>query len=102
MPLPFVNDTDKTYAEVGSTRVVINQLGPSLSKRQATGQLCFRPVVPPRSGCQSADAQKLYDTHLQEQPAPCIIFRGKGNITETERNAYPEKGLWCSGKTRRG
>ena len=90
VPLPFiVNDMDQTYAEVGSTRVVINQLGPSLSKRQATGQLCFRPCVPPRSGCVGSEAQQLYDKYLQQQPAPCIIFRGKGNITEAERDAYP-------------
>ena len=89
VPLPFVNDMETTYAEVGSTRVTINQLGPALGKRQATGQLCFRPAVPPRQGCTDAEAQALYDKHLLEQPAPCIIFKGQGNITELERNAYP-------------
>ena len=38
VPLPFVNDMDSTYDEVGAKRVSINQLGPALSKRQATGQ----------------------------------------------------------------
>ena len=82
VPLPFVNDMEKTYAERGSKRVVINQLGPSLRKRQATGQVCFRPAVPPPAGCTTAEARKLYDKYLQEQPAPCILFRGMGNITD--------------------
>ena len=43
VPLPFVNDMDYTYEVKGAKRVAINQGGPSLSKRQATGQLCFRP-----------------------------------------------------------
>ena len=50
VPLPFVNDMEQTYETKGATRVVINQLGPALSKRQATGQVCFRPAVPPRQG----------------------------------------------------
>ena len=82
MPLPFVNDMDKTYEVRGAKRVVINQLGPALSKRQATGQIFFRLAVPPPSGCTTSEARKLYDKYLQEQPAPCIIFRGKGNTTE--------------------
>jgi hypothetical protein len=32
----------------------------------------------------------LYDKYLQEQLAPCILFRGEGNISEVERAAYPE------------
>ena len=90
VPLPFVNDMETTYEERGAKRVTINQLGPSLGKRQATGQLCFRPMVPPPTGCTSSEARALYDEHLQAQPAPCIIFRGQGNITELEREAYPE------------
>ena len=90
VPLPFVNDMDVTYAERGSKRVNINQLGPSLGKRQATGQLCFRPMVPPRSGCTHDEARQLYDNYLQQQPAPCIIFRGQGNISDLELGAYPE------------
>ena len=90
VPLPFVNDMEQTYEVRGSKRVVINQLGPAPSKRQATGQVCFRPAVPPRSGCTHLEAQQLYDKYLQEQPAPCIIFRGKGNISDMERAAYPD------------
>ena len=78
VPLPFVNDMDKTYEEQGAKRVSINQLGPSLSKRQATGQLAFRPAVPPPEGCSDSKARELYDKYLQEQPAPCILFRSKG------------------------
>ena len=90
VPLPFVNDMEQTYADLGSTRVTINQLGPSLSKRQCTGQVCFRPAVPPPSGCTDSEARRLYDKYLQEQPAPCILFRGKGNISELEQAAYPD------------
>ena len=90
VPLPFVNDMETTYEERGVTRVTINQLGPSLGKRQATGQVCFRPMVPPSTGCTNSEARDLYDQHLQAQPAPCIIFRGQGNITDLEREAYPE------------
>ena len=91
VPLPFVNDMETTYEEHGVSRVTINQGGPSLGKRQATGQLCFRPMVPPPAGCTNAEARALYNQYLQEQPAPCIIFRGQGiNITDFERDAYPE------------
>ena len=47
VPLPFVNGMGATYETKGASRVAINQLGPALSKRQATGQICFRPEVPP-------------------------------------------------------
>ena len=81
---------ETTYEEGGVTRVTIDQGGPSLGKRQATGQVCFRPMVPPPTGCTDAQARALYHAHLKEQPSPCIIFRGQGNITELEREAYPE------------
>ena len=90
VPLPFVNDMEQTYEMKGAKRVVINQLGPALSKRQATGQVCFRPAVPPPSGCTGPEARRLYHKYLNEQPAPCILFRGKGNISDLERSAYPE------------
>ena len=89
VPLPFVNDMDTTYEVRGAKRVTINQLGPALGKRQATGQICFRPAVPPPAGCTTAQARALYDKHLMLQPAPCILFRGKGNISYLERSAYP-------------
>ena len=47
VPLPFVNDMETTYEQVGAKRVCINQQGPTLGKRQATGQVCFRPALPP-------------------------------------------------------
>ena len=46
VPLPFINGMDETYEEVGAKRVAINQNGPQLAKRQATGQVCFRGVLP--------------------------------------------------------
>ena len=46
--------------------------------------------MPPRSGCTNLEARRLYDKYLQEQLAPCILFRGEGNISEVERAAYPE------------
>eukprot|EP00966_Prymnesium_polylepis_P184379 4273505-Prymnesium_polylepis.1 len=36
VPLPFIVDMDYTLEEKGAKRVAINQLGPSLSKRQCT------------------------------------------------------------------
>ena len=90
VPLPFVNNMEQTYAERGAKRVAINQLGPALGKRQATGQLCFRPCVPPREGCTGEEAKQLYDKHLLQQPAPCIIFRGMGNVSQAEIDAYPD------------
>ena len=77
-------------AAEGGVGVTINQLGPSLGKRQATGQLCFRPCVPPPENCTDAAALDLYKEHLQAQPAPCIVFRGKGNISQAEQDAYPD------------
>ena len=81
VPLPFVNDMETTYEQKGAKRVVINQLGPALSKRQATGQLFFRPAVPPESGCTTDEARAAYKKYLKEQPDPCIIFRGQGNVS---------------------
>ena len=43
-------------------------------------------------GCTTSQARALYDKYLMEQPAPCVLFRGKGNISDFERGAYP-KGL---------
>ena len=42
VPLPFVNDMETTYEQVGAKRVCINQQGPTLGKRQATGQVCLK------------------------------------------------------------
>jgi hypothetical protein len=90
VPLPFVNDMETTYEMTGATRVAINQLGPALAKRQATGQVCFRPEVPPPPPNADAAALRRYKDALMEQPPQCIIFRGMGNIKQEERDAYPE------------
>jgi hypothetical protein len=90
VPLPFVNDMDYTYEEVGTKRVAINQGGPALSKRMCTGQLCFRGVEPPEPTDEVALA--TFKKHVLLQPAPCIVFRGQGNIKQGELDAYP-KGL---------
>ena len=89
LPLPFVNNMDTTYEEVGAKRVAINQRGPSLSKRQATGQACFRGVEPPPPNDPAALA--IFKKELMRQPPPCIIFRGTGSrISQEEKDAYPE------------
>ena len=44
MPLPFINGMDETYEEVGAKRVAVNQNGPALAKRQATGKLVSKLV----------------------------------------------------------
>ena len=52
VPLPFINGMDETYEEVGAKRVAVNQNGPALAKRQATGKLvicpsqCYGPLKP--------------------------------------------------------
>ena len=89
VPLPFINDMDYTYEQKGAKRVQINQGGASLSKRMATGQIVFRPAIPPPDGL-AGEALAAYKTHLLEQPFACILFRGQGNITQAERDAYPD------------
>ena len=102
VPLPFVNDMDKTYEEQGAKRVSINQLGPSLSKRQATGQLAFRPAVPPPEGCSDSKARELYDKYLQEQPAP-HAYSSVARVTSKLMSLLPTlKALWCFGRTKLG
>ena len=44
VPLPFVTDMEETLEAKGADRICINQNRPSLGKRQATAQVCFRPV----------------------------------------------------------
>ena len=89
VPLPFVNDMDVTYEMKGAKRVAINQLGPALSKRQATGQVCFRPEPPPPPRGADAAALQRYRGALMEQPPPCIVMRGLGNVKQSELDAYP-------------
>lgn len=82
---------DYTYETKGTKRVAINQLGPSLSKRQCTAQVCFRPEIPPPPPpSASDDVKQRYRENLMEQPRPCIVFRGTGkNISQHEKDAYP-------------
>eukprot|EP00967_Tisochrysis_lutea_P067464 scaffold88091_cov30-Tisochrysis_lutea.AAC.1 len=93
VPLPFVNDMDYTYDMKGAKRVSINQLGPSLSKRQCTAQVCFRPVAPPPPPSTADDAAKArYKEHSLAQPLPCLVFRGTGKqISQLEQDAYPDE-----------
>jgi hypothetical protein len=91
VPMPFINDMDYTYEEKGAERVAINQLGPALSKRQCTAQMCFRPVAsePPLSTAPE-HVRAQFHKHVMAQPAPCIVFRGTGKqIAQAEKDAYP-------------
>jgi|EP00966_Prymnesium_polylepis_P027074 hypothetical protein len=45
--MPFICDMDYTLEDKGAKRVAINQLGPALSKRQLTAQVCLRAEPPP-------------------------------------------------------
>ena len=72
VPLPFVVDQDKTYADKGSKQVWVSQPASGLEKRQATLQLCIRA-----SGEQTIK--------------PAIVFRGKGNITSDELAKYDKR-----------
>eukprot|EP00966_Prymnesium_polylepis_P055972 1295149-Prymnesium_polylepis.1 len=91
VPLPFIVDMDYTLEEKGAKRVAINQLGPSLSKRQCTAQVCFRPEPPPPPPPDaSPEVKRKYKDNLMEQPPPCLIFRGTGQkISQRELDAYP-------------
>ena len=80
------------------------QLGPALSKRQCTAQVCFRPEPPPPPPASASDeVKRRYRENLLEQPPPCIIFRGTGKGTsQYERDAYPRELMvlwqpkaWC-------
>ena len=73
-PLPFVIEKKRTYEEkpeLGQSRshtVWILQPGAGLEKRQCSLQLCFSCEGP--------------------KPKPAIVFRGKGCISNDEREAY--------------
>ena len=91
VPLPFICDMDYTLEEKGAKRVAINQLGPSLSKRQMTGQVCLRAEPPPPPPPSASEAtKKQYKDNLMEQPPPCLVMRGTGaRISQEELDAYP-------------
>jgi hypothetical protein len=89
--LPFVFDLDYTYEIKGTQRVSINQLGPSMSKRQCTGQVSFRGEPPPEPPPDAPPAVwKQFRDNVMEQPPPCLVFRGTGTrISRFEKDSYP-------------
>ena len=75
-PLPFVVNSKRTYETENARgnkdhKVWIAQPGNGLEKRQASLQICIRPDGTPA---------RL-----------AIIFRGQGNITKVEKQAYHKK-----------
>ncbi len=76
VPLPFIQELDRTYEQKGAKRVWIKQPGSgSLSKRQATLILTL---------CSAEDPE------LQVKPG--LIFRGTGaRIAASERAAYDKR-----------
>jgi len=72
VPLPFVNEQDKTYETLGATQVWVSQPSAGLDKRQATLQLCIRAT-----GVQNVK--------------PALVFRGKGNVSNEEKEKYDKR-----------
>ena len=68
VPLPFVVDQDKTYADKDSKQVWVSLPASDLEKRQ----FCIRP-----SG--------------EQIIKPAIVFRGKENITSDELAKYDKR-----------
>ncbi|KAJ7331153.1 hypothetical protein OS493_020855 [Desmophyllum pertusum] len=80
VPLPFVNEQDKTYDTLGAKQVWVSQPSSGLDKRQATLQLCIR-----------ADGE--------QNVKPALIFRGKGR-EERKQNAWMNEEInmqWVQG-----
>ena len=72
VPLPFICNQDKTYAEVGDGPVWIRQPGSGLDNRQATLRLCIRPSS-------------------EQTVKPAIVFNGLSNISPLERSQYDKR-----------
>ena len=72
VPLPFVVDQGKTYAETGDKQIWISQPQSGLEKRQATLQLCIRGEG-------------------EQTIKPAIIFRGKGNVSLQELSKHDKR-----------
>ena len=72
VPLPFINDQDKTYEIKGADQVWVSQPSSGLDKRQATLQLCIRAT-----GSQTVK--------------PAIVFRGKGKVSPIELSRYNKR-----------
>ncbi|KAK3245560.1 hypothetical protein CYMTET_44876 [Cymbomonas tetramitiformis] len=83
VPMPFVFHAGRcdTYEFKGAKRVQVSgNGGGSMSKRQATAQLAFRPIR----------AIRKKDGSIVElpQPRPAMVFRGKGRVKQEEILAY--------------
>ncbi|KAK3243937.1 hypothetical protein CYMTET_46433, partial [Cymbomonas tetramitiformis] len=83
VPMPFVFHAGgcDTYDIKGAKRVQVSgNGGGSMSKRQATAQLAFRPIR----------AIRKKDGSIVElpQPRPAMVFRGKGRVKQEEILAY--------------
>ena len=72
VPLPFVNEQDKTHDTSGAKQVWVSQPSSGLDKRQATLQLCIR-----------ADGE--------QNVKPTLIFRGKGRVANEEKEKYDKR-----------
>lgn len=82
VPLPFVNEQDKTYETLGATQVWVSQPSAGLDKRQATLQLCIRAT-----GVQNVK--------------PALVFRGKGMCPMKKKKSMTKK-LMCIFSKMRG
>ena len=103
VPLPFVIGNDTPYDEKGAVSVSIKQPADGLEKRQATLQLCHRPVqlssnllrLPGETDGQLARRVRSIGPRYPDravQPRLGIIFRGLGmRISKTERAAYDQR-----------
>ena len=72
VPVPFVNEQDKTYDTLGAKQVCVSQPSSGLDKRQATLQLCI-----------GADGE--------QNVKPALIFRGKGRVATEEKEKYDKR-----------
>ena len=72
VPLPFVNEQDKTYDTLGAKQVWVSQPSSGLDKRQTTLQLCIR-----------ADGE--------QNVKPALIFRGKGHVATEDKGKYDKR-----------
>ena len=72
VPLPFVNEQDKTYNTLGAKPVRVPQLSPGLYKQQATLQLCIR-----------ADGE--------QKVKPSLFLREKGCVATEEEEKYDKR-----------
>ena len=72
VPLPFVNEQDKTYNMLDAKPLRVPQPSPGLDKQQATPQLCTR-----------ADGE--------QKVKPPLISREKGRVATEEKEKYNKR-----------